>query len=717
MTAIACLSLMAPIAASAQQSDASEADTVVYQIDPVVVTATRGPRVVSDIPTPVSVVQRRDLIEKAPNTVSDLFRSLPGLDVTGVGVQQVRPQIRGQSGQRILLLEDGMRMNNTRRQRDFGELPALVDVDAVQQVEVVRGPASVLYGSDAIGGVVNIITEAPTAEGFDGTLGYQYGSASDLGRVSLRMMGRRGAFSVRGGVTGRAADSYSAPAGSFGDITLNSATQVQNSGVQDLSFDTRLGWDFTSDTEVFGKVEHYQENDAGFGYVAPDAYAPDQPTIDIRYPKQRFTKITSGVRAHDLGIPGVDDLNLTVYGQDNERNLVFDADIPFFPGAGMTLDNRNFTDIRTYGFRAEARKLIVKDVLLTYGADGFRDRADGTDNNTSTIYGFGPPMIDQSNVPSIPNAAYRSIGAFLQSEVNVGDRLSLIGGGRYQTVNAKTYVTPNLNNTPTSESNSTVVGALNAEVKVLPGLSLVTSVGRAFRSPNLIELFFDGAVPEASSYQIPSQGLKAETSFNVDLGARYQNDALFVEGFLFRNKLSNGIRARPVVDQAGDTVQTNGLATYQNVNVDEIILRGAELNADVRLEDGITLGSSYSHLRAKDALDPENPIGESYADKVTGRAGYRDPAGRFWAEWETRFSGRQKDAALEVGNPLGTVLPSFWVHGIRAGARIAESDGFIYGLTVSLDNLTNELYAETANGSFFRPEPGRNVTVSMNVSF
>lgn len=87
-------------------------DTVVFRVDPIVVTATRGPREVSLIPRPVSVVQRRDLLEKAPNTVSDLFRDLPGLDVTGVGVNQGRPQIRGQRGQRILPLADGLRLNN-----------------------------------------------------------------------------------------------------------------------------------------------------------------------------------------------------------------------------------------------------------------------------------------------------------------------------------------------------------------------------------------------------------------------------------------------------------------------------------------------------------------------------------------------------------------------------------------------------------------------------
>src|SRR5688572_8511597 len=171
VAAFVSLPILGPLPAHAQSIAAGD---TVFVVDPIIVTATRGARTLSRIPGPVSVVQRRDFIERVPNTVSDLFRTLPGLDVTGVGVSQVRPQIRGQGGQRILLLSDGIRMNNTRRQRDFGELPALVDLGAIDQVEVVRGPASVLYGSEGIAGVVNIITEGPGPPGSRGAASYGY---------------------------------------------------------------------------------------------------------------------------------------------------------------------------------------------------------------------------------------------------------------------------------------------------------------------------------------------------------------------------------------------------------------------------------------------------------------------------------------------------------------------------------------------------------------
>jgi outer membrane receptor protein involved in Fe transport len=703
-----------PAGASAQTRETE--DTLVFVSDPIVVTATRGPRARSNSPAPVTVMQRRDFIEQTPNSVSDLFRTLPGLDVTGVGVNQVRPQIRGQGGQRILMLTDGIRMNNTRRQRDFGELPALVDLGAIDQVEVVRGPASVLYGSDAIAGVVNIITESVVEQGSRGWASYGYGSASDQHKGSVRFEARGGAFSFEGGGTWRKAGTYDAPAGSFGDITLEDEVDVNDSGVEDRSFDARAGWDFDETLGVFAKVEQYSAEDAGFGFVHPDVYNPGDAEIEITYPNQRFTKLSGGLRARGLGNPVAQEVSLTVYGQDNERDLFFDAFIPFFPGAGLTLDNRNFTDIRTYGMRAEARKPLPGEVTLTYGIDGFEDHSEGRDNNREVITGFGPPMVSTSNAPSIPHARFRSLGAFVQGEFELADRVTLVAGGRYQDVSAETRVTDNLDNTPASASHSSLAGAVNAMVEVVSGLDLIASAGRGFRSPNLVELFFDGAVPEASAYQRSSESLEAEKSFNYDLGARYQNDLVYVEGFYFRNDITDGIRSEPVIEN-GDTVQTAGLDTYENVNLDEIVLAGFELNADVRLANGVTIGASLATLDAEDARDPLNPVGESYSTKVGGRAGYRDPEGRFWGEWETRYSGEQKDAALGSGNPVGSELPSFTVHGLRGGVRLIQTGSVTHGLTIAVSNLTNELYAETANASFFRPEPKRSVTVSWDVAF
>jgi hemoglobin/transferrin/lactoferrin receptor protein len=692
----------------------SENDTLVFRVDPIVVTATRGPRELSAIPRPVSVVQRRDLFEKVPNTVGDLFRDLPGLDVTGVGVNQARPQIRGQRGQRILLLSDGLRMNNSRRQSDFGEIPALVDVNGVERVEVVRGPASVLYGSDAIGGVVNIINRVPQVEGMHGTASFRRGTVEDQNSGSARIYGRFGGFNIRAGGTIRDAGTYVAPSGSFGNITLDDETEVRDTGVEDKSFDLRLGFDAGQKHSFFGKVETYSSENSGFGNVDPALYDPDGTAIAIRYPEQSFKKFSAGYLGRDLETGIADQFELLVYGQDNERELNFGIG-PFGigPGMSMEIDNRNFTDIRSTGLRAEARKLATPGILLTYGVDVWKDRAEGTDLNTTIMTGFGPnPMEMVDETPALPEASYMSLGTFLQGEVEVSDRFSVVAGGRWQHVGAETFSTPGLESqTPVSITDNTIVAAANALFRASDYVTLVASVGNAFRSPNLIERFFDGPTPEGSGYQVRNESLEPEKSRNIDVGIRYRKGALGLEAFAFRNKIFDGIRIQPL------DYEVDGMLAHQNTNVEELIFRGVELGGDLDLGSGLTLMGNYTWMDSKDALDENNPVGDSFSSKLTSTLRYQLSNDRFWAAIQVRHNGERKDIELD-GNPIGELLPSFTLLNFRSGVTLwrAES-GMTHRLNVAVTNLTNELYAEFSNAAFFRPEPKRNVTLSWEVSF
>lgn len=704
----------APTALLAQSSGGNRRSEMsdTFRVDPIVVTATRGPREASKIPQPVSVVQRRDLVEQIPNTVTDLFRTLPGLDVTGVGVNQGRPEIRGQRGQRILLLEDGLRLNNFRRQQDFGELPALVDVNGVERVEVVRGPASVLYGSDAIGGVVNIITRTAQAEGFHAFGSLRYGDVENQKSGSARVYGRSGAFTIRAGGTVREAGAYEAPSGTFGGITLDRNVLVNGTGVKDRSVDVRLGWEPAGHHSTYAKFETYRADDAGFGSVDPALYAPGSPDINITYPMQRWSKVTAGYLGRELGTPLADQVSIQAYGQDNKRDLNFGLDMALGPSASMSIVQKNFTNIRTYGLRAEARKLAVPGLLFTYGLDAVREHAEGTDHNTTTILGFGPPMEEVSDKPQLPTATFLTLGAFAQSEIQATQRLSFVAGGRYQSAKAETFATPGLDTmTPTTITDGTFVAALNALFEVGGGVSLIGSAGRAFRTPNLIERFFDGPTPEGSGYQVANPDLKAETSFNVDLGVRYRNGRVSVDAFGFHNKIYDGIRIQPL------DYEVNGQAAYQNTNVEQLLFRGVELDGNVAVTGGLSVGGNYSWMDAKDALNKENPVGESFSSKITGTVRYEDPGDRFWAAWEVRHNGDRKDVQL-VDNPIGDVLPAFTVQNLRAGVTVLRTEGGqVHRLNVALTNLTDRLYAEFSNASFFRPEPKRNLTLTWEVSF
>jgi hemoglobin/transferrin/lactoferrin receptor protein len=448
----------------------------------VMVTATRTKRETFETPQPVSVVNRKKIEEIAPNNVTELLTELPGVDVNSVGANQSRPIIRGFRGQRILLMEDGIRMNNSRRQQDFGEIPALVDVSEVDRVEVVRGPASVLYGSDAIGGVINIITKFPQydLEGTEihGNIGYRHGSADNQGKGIANINGHVGRLNFMISGNYRKAGNYMAPAGTFGDIELTEDTTVKDTGVEDHGINFQLNYNISMKTQVSFKYEYYNSKDAGFGFIEPEIYNPDSARIQIQYPMQKVNKYTFKYENRELAFVLADHFSLTVYHLNNERelsmNIYVKINSPIFPpGAAVEQVTENFTDVETLGFRLELNK-GAKNHTFTYGIDFFQDNTVNTDYSMSQMLGFGFPMVEEDFTPQVPNARYRSVGAFIQDEISLFSRTSLILGLRYQNVNAKTKETAGLEGLPTENStDQTVVGSANLIYGITDHLRLV----------------------------------------------------------------------------------------------------------------------------------------------------------------------------------------------------------------------------------------------------
>jgi hemoglobin/transferrin/lactoferrin receptor protein len=689
----------------------------VTSLGQVTVTATRTEKDVFNTPAAVSVIDSATLQRRLPNTPVDAFRDLPGLDVTGVGTNQTRPAIRGLSGQRVLLLEDGLRLNNSRRQQDFGELPAIAGISGIDRVDVVRGPASVLYGTDAIGGVVNIITAGLPSSGsdsFHGWAGFRYSTADKQQTPSAGVQGRTGRFAFRASGAYRDTHSYSAPSGRFGDIDLQNDVRVNDTGVRDYSYNASAGWDLGRSQTLFARAEHYTARNAGFGYVAnSDLGATGAPTIQITYPDQDVSRYSLGWRALALATPVADRVEVTTYLQQNTRHLDLDVFIPFGrglpPTAGVTSQQRNWTDLQGVGFRAEVTKLLGNRVLMTYGADAFRDRSDNTDSSLTTVTGFGPPQSQVSTTSQVPNASFRSAGLFAQSDVRVADRVSVILGARVQDVLAKTRETPDL--TAEYESRDrTAVGAANLLVRAATGLNLIASVGRGFRSPNLVERFFNGPTPEGGGFQSRNLDLDPETSLNVDVGARWRRGVVFAEGFVFQNDVHDGI----AIAATGDTV--NRLPVYQNVNVDRLRFRGLELTAGARALDMFDLSANFSRIQSKNVTDPNSPVGDTYSRKFVFDAAWRPVGNRVSLGYALRHNGEKKDI-VAGSSPVGDVLPAFTVHDLRAQATLLENARGRTSLVLGVNNLTNALYAEFANASFFRPEPQRSLSTSLVIEF
>ena len=763
-TQLPAASLVPTIQVTPQEKpDSARADTIPLKpilLDPINVTATRNPQGTFETAAPVSVVDTLAVREQRPNNTADIIRDLPGIDINGVGANQQRPTIRGLRGQRILLLEDGLRLNNARRSNDFGEIPAIVDVSKVERVEVVRGPASVLYGSDALGGVVNMFAnEAPpyvAGDVYRGSLNLSWRDQGEQIWPSGEIFGRSGHFGYGLSASYRNTKNYQAPSGSFGDVTFDNDVDVLDSGVEDQSYGVYLDYAFDDRQKIMVKGDFYRADNAGFGYVSHSDLGTmtDPPTatsIQLRYPDQKVDRFSLAYRGVDLGTPILDRLQVSASYMDNERTFEQNIGIPIWfsdnpgtpePGDSLFVGtvgiaNENYTDLEGFGVRGEASKLLFDKHLLTYGADYYRDESFNEDLEVQTFTPAGAPFTPPPSVSDstkVPNAVYERGGVFAQVDLKLGSRVGLIVGGRYQKDKGTPKPTERLAGTrPGSSENDQFVGAANLLVEVLPSLHAVGNVGTGFRSPNIIELFFNGTTPEGGAYQIANPDLVPETSLNFDLGFKYRRSNVAFEGFYFQSEIEDWI-GRTLV---GDTI-INGrpMDVYQQVNVAKTRVKGVELLAQWQPVAGFTIGATYTWIDGdnltvtEDGEDSDGPnaFGETYSNRFTAELAYRQPKGRFWGAFQFRHNGEQENGEFVAGGTpvdadCGTAavpnctIPSFTVMHLRGGVRL-----FSYGMTsnnlmIGVENLGNVLYAEFSNASFFRPNAGRTFVISWVTSF
>jgi hemoglobin/transferrin/lactoferrin receptor protein len=685
-------------------------DATPYRLPALNVTGTRTVRTTDGTPTGIAVLSRDRITEHWASTAADLFREVPGLDVEGVGANQRRPAIRGLLGQRILVLADGIRLNNTRRRQGSGETPALIDLINVDRIEVVRGPASVLYGSDAVGGVVNLIELTPDAKPGGGAAGYvrmRYRTADRQVSPAFGVTTRAGRLAFRISGTYRHAIPYDAPAGTFGPITLDSTTRVQDTGVDDVTGSVAVAYRLGPGHTLLAKHERYRARNAGFGLVDPSLIGEGLSTIRITFPDQRFQRTLVRYRGANLGWGIADGLSFTAYRQRNRRQFDSNTHSPLGPpGAFVSVASRNFTDIETYGFRLEARRTLGDDHILTYGADLFRDRAEGTDSTRTTVNLGGDTTVRERTVPRLPTATFRSVGVFVQSELHLFNRAVVVVGVRYQDVGTATAPTAGVTQPLVRAADRTVVGAVTALLPVTSHLHIRAGVGRAFRSPNLVERFFAGPSPEGRGIWVTNLDLRPETSLNLDAGARLRTRGLAIEASVFRNTIRDAIR----VEATGNMV--NGVPEFQHRNVERLRYSGFELAAEVASESHVSFSGEVSRVTTLNVLDPEQPVGDGYANRVRVQARYADSAGRFHVDYVIRHQGRRDHADLGR-SPLLPYIPAFTVHALRGGIVLHQG----VHLAIAVENLTNVLYAEATNVGFFRPEPRRHITLDVAWEF
>ena len=214
-------------------------------------------------------------------------------------------------------------------------------------------------------------------------------------------------------------------------------------------------------------------------------------------------------------------------------------------------------------------------------------------------------------------------------------------------------------------------------------------------------------MPEGNGFQVANPDLGPETSWNVDAGLKFRKDNLALEGYYFRTWLRDGIRIAATGDSVGP------FPAFQSVNVDRLTLNGVELLAEVKPAPELSLAATFTWLDGSDEEnDQNNPTSDTYSTRWTGSATYRPDSNRWWAQAEIRHNGEQKDADFVIDSPVGDVIPSFTVMHLRAGVELFDTGRASHSLVLGIENLTDQLYAEFSNATFFRPAPGRSIRLT-----
>ncbi len=692
----------------------------------VTITATRTQVSTDETAVPVSIVGRDEIERKAVGTIGDVFRSLPGTSTVNEGAFQVRPRIRGLDSNRVLVLVDGERLNNSRTSTaQSGIEIGLVEASQVETLEVVRGSGSVLYGTDALAGTINIITRDTPARrenGFrlGGTLDTFYSTNENGRRGSLAVNGSGKLFAFRvsqsldrfenyftGNRNGRIADGVTS-----NNEVLNAQSHGRNTSV--------TGRFFLKDKSALRlNYERKRSLDVGTATLVGtfNAYFPfsNRDKVSGRFDTVNLTK--NLVR-----------LSLSSFYQQQKRNFSNIVTVPpappFFPGVYQF--SETITNTKTSGFDLQTDWKFGKRNSLTAGVSFFRD--ENNDNrviiSSSTA---ASPNQRRSNSKSVPDADLSNIAAFAQNEFKVTDKLKFVGGIRFDAFNTNAKPTAGFSISPLltaaqvqSLGLTDLPNGLKVNAKSVTGdfgfvfnatknVILSSRIGRSFRSPNIFERFFTD-FGSTAGFVVGNPNLKPESGINFDSSVKFRSSKFVGSVTYFQNYFRDFLSNVPKLSIPRNPPLA-AIPVLQTVNITKARIQGfeTEVEAPFRLSVGyLTPYGNYSYLRG-DNIQSGKPLDFISPSRTNAGIRWQNLASNYFVDYNVRIVTKQtriSDVAIRT-DPLTGIQTGFVTHNISGGYAF-KRENFNFKLNLGLSNLFNRFYKEQF---VFAPARGRSFTV------
>ncbi len=590
----------------ALSSAAMAQENAAISLDPITVTATRTPSSTRTVPASVDVVEGEALERLQPQSLDDILSTLPGVTTLGGPRGNAElPQIRGLGSDRIIIRQDGTRQNFQSGHKGR----VLANPALLKRVEVVKGPSSALYGSGALGGVISV--ETKDAEDFLEP-GEQLGAfVSASGRTANDELGLLGTvFSDSGLVDTLLAFDYR----NGDDLELGDGATLAFSELDTTNLLMKVGFDITKNQRLEASFDKFDDD----GQTALNG---EQIVTDPSEAGDREGERTTARLAYDLS-PSLWWLDLhavaytTTTSVEEERLSDRRLEQREVQTHGLDLFNTMRIDI---GGHVENS--------LTYGVEYFRD-----DNEGATLRpgASGPPdPADPTALPSFPDANGDQVGLYLQNDIRLFDRLTLLPGIRYDSFDIES------DEGDVDRSDSETSLKIGASLDVTNFLTLFGSYGEGFNAPRAQDLFisglhFPGGFPlfpggpiVPNNFFIPNPDLEPERTETFEAGVRVGFDDLLIDGDGLRFDVTyfhtdaDDFIARDVDLLAGTT-------TFENI--DEAEIDGFE--ASLTYDNGSVFGGlTFSRIRGDNLVDDE-PLVDMPADEWALDLGWRfdDPA-------------------------------------------------------------------------------------------
>ena len=672
------------------------------------VTAPRSEETVTTTAAKLTVVSGEELAATGERSLPRAIGRASGVWVQETNLGGGASIVRGLVGNKILILVDGVRLNDSTTR--FGPNQSLNTIDpaTVERVEVLRGSASVLYGSDAIGGVISIWTRRAHPTGEAGTP-IEYGGAVEGSWSSA-------ADAFQGSLTGilRAEKDGVIAVGNFhdfGDVTAGGGGEIPFTGYHGNSFfaawehDLGRGRDLALSTRIHRDfdVPRTDKLIVGFGQSEPRNELYDYSLQDRMGTVLAYTDESGGfwdrfqVRLSARG-----------YREEREKRKTGSDTLAF-----------ETDEVTTAGLGADWRKVIGEDHLLLVGFDLDHDDVDSTRVDTDLVTG----ETTERSGSFAPGARYTSSGVFVQDEALALDPWFLTLGLRYSAFSFE------FDDVDSGERVSDGFDALTASAEVArevgEGMTVVGTLSQGFRAPNLEDLAnsseFAGGEELANPELDPEESVTAELALEIDRTPWHGTVAAFysdIDGFIGRRLLDEGDPG-----EAGDE-------TWLRENVGTLRIWGMEGSVRRSLPDpdspySVEAAASFARGRQHDpTVDPETgeaPLGGVDARRVPPLFGHLalnwDGAGSDrrvgWARLSWLWAdGQDRLHPSDVGDPRidpeGTPGWNTWNLDF-GGATSFGADWWI-----GFHNILDRRYRVHASGF---DAPGFSVVVGMRAAF